>query len=128
MSEDVAADAELRALEQQRCRAMLAGDLQTLRALLAPELRYVHSTGVVDTRDSLLAKLGTGQIAYQQLRLEPILCTQGTDVGSVAGQMHATLLRGGAPRQITASYLAVWRLRDGMWQLAAYQGTALPPA
>lgn len=124
----MAADAKLSALEQQRCHAMLAGDLQALRALLAPELRYVHSTGFFDTRDSLLAKLGTGQIAYQQLRLEPVLCTQGADLGSVAGQMHATLLRGGAPRQITASYLAVWRLRDGMWQLAAYQGTALPPA
>lgn len=122
------ADLALRTLEQQRCRAMLAGDMPALRALLAPDLRYVHSTGVVDSRDSLLAKLDARQIAYQQLTLVPLQCWQGADLGTVAGEMHATVLRGGELRQIAASYLALWQRRQGPWQLAAYQGTALPPA
>ena len=122
------ADAALSTLEQQRCRAMLADDMPALSALLAPDLRYVHATGIVDSRDSLLAKLGTRQIVYKQLVLAPVQCTQGADLGAVAGEMRATVLRGGEQRQIAASYLALWQLRQGQWQLAAYQGTALPPA
>lgn len=122
------ADADLSALEQQRCCAMLAGDVQALHALLAPDLRYVHSTGVVDSRDSLLARLGARQIAYRTLAFLPLRSTPGAHLGCVMGEMRATVMRGSEARQIAASYLAVWQLRDGQWQLAAYQGTALPGA
>ena len=49
------ADAALSTLEQQRCRAMLAGDMPALSALLAPNLRSAHATGTVAPRDGLLA-------------------------------------------------------------------------
>ena len=48
------------------------GDVQALGALLAPDLRYTHSTGTVGARGSLLHKLATGVIAYQQLELVPL--------------------------------------------------------
>lgn len=115
------------ALEERRRAALLAGDLGALQALLAPDLRYTHSTGACDTRDSLLAKLAGGQIAYRQLAFtqQAVQCT--ADAGIVGGEMHAEVEREGALRTIAARTLAVWLRRAEGWRLAAFQGTALPP-
>lgn len=121
-----ASDEELHALEARRRDAMLAGDVLALGELLAPELRYVHSTGTVDSRDSLLHKLAAGAIAYRELELAPLTVTPRGDALIVAGEMRAQVLRGGELRQVCSSYLAVWRRQDRRWQLAACQGTALP--
>lgn len=119
-------DDDLRALEARRRDTMLAGDVKALGALLAPDLRYVHSTGTVDSRDSLLHKLATGAIAYRQLELAPLAVSCCGHAVIVAGEMRAEVLRGGELRQVASSYLAVWR-RQGMdWELAACQGTASP--
>jgi len=119
-------DDDPRALEARRRDAMLAGDVQALGALLAPDLRYVHSTGTVDARDSLLHKLATGAIAYRQLELAPLAVTCCGHAAIVAGEMRAQVLRGGELRQVASNYLAVWRRQGTGWQLAACQGTALP--
>ncbi|MGC3984132.1 MAG: nuclear transport factor 2 family protein [Pseudorhodoferax sp.] len=125
---EAADTAAVLALEERRRTAMLAGDLGALQALLAPDLRYTHSTGASDTRESLLAKLAGGQIAYRQLAFTPLAVQCTADAGIVAGEMHAeVLLRDGPPRSIAASYLAVWLRRAQGWQLAAFQGTALAP-
>jgi ketosteroid isomerase-like protein len=120
-------EAAVLALEERRRAAMLAGDIAALQALLAPDLRYTHSTGICDGRDSLLAKLAGGQIAYRQLAFTPLAVQCKADAGIVGGEMHAEVLRDGQPRSIAARYLAVWLQRMGTWQLAAFQGTALPP-
>lgn len=120
-------DEAILALEEQRRSAMLAGDLGALESLLAPDLRYTHSTGTSDTRASLLAKLAGGQIAYRQLAFTQLAVQCTADAGTVAGEMHAEVVRDGLPRSVAACYLAVWLRRAGAWQLAAFQGTALQP-
>ncbi|KQP49225.1 nuclear transport factor 2 family protein [Pseudorhodoferax sp. Leaf274] len=117
--------APLLALEERRRAALLAGDTGALQALLAPDLRYTHSTGAIDGRDSLLAKLAGGQIVYRQLAFTQLAVQCMADAGTVAGEMHAEVLRDGVARSIAARYLAVWLRRAGAWQLAAFQGTPL---
>lgn len=117
---------EILALEERRRAAMLAGDAQALGELLAPELRYVHSTGGVETRDSLLAQLAAGRIVYRGLAFEALAVTRTADAAIVSGEMRARVQRGDVLRDIATCYLAVWLRREGAWQLAACQGTTLP--
>lgn len=113
-------------LEAQRCQAMLQADLPALRALLAPQLRYLHSTGVCDDRDSLLAKFERGQMVYAALELRVRTVTVTAEAAIVDGEMRAQVQRGSERLAIASRYLAVWlRAGDG-WQLAMFQGTALP--
>ena len=114
------------ALEERRRSAMLASDAQALGALLALDLRYVHSTGGVDSRDSLLARLAEGQITYRSLAFESLTVTQTEETALVSGEMRAQVRLGEALRDIATCYLAVWLRRGGVWQLAAFQGTCLP--
>src|ERR1700682_6082273 len=46
--------AEILELEQQRCQAELAGDIDTLDRLLDDTLIYVHGSGIVDGKKNLL--------------------------------------------------------------------------
>lgn len=117
---------DILALEERRRGAMLASDADALGALLAPDLRYVHSTGGVESQGSLLAKLATGQIAYRQLAFEHLAVTRTADAAIVSGEMRAQVQRGEELRDIATCYLAVWLKRGNAWQLAAFQGTALP--
>ena len=118
--------AHIVALEQRRRDAMFASDAAALRELLAPDLRYVHSTGAVDSRESLLAKLVAGQVAYRQLAFDQLEVGGEGDAAIVSGEMRAQVLRGTEVRDVAACYLAVWLRCGGRWALAAFQGTSLP--
>lgn len=117
--------AEILALEERRRAAMLADDVETLRTLLAPDLRYVHSTGGVESHGSLLKLLASGQTVYRQLAFA-LAVTRTADAAIVSGEMRALVQRVDVQREIATCYLAVWLRRAGAWQLAAFQGTSLP--
>lgn len=118
--------AEILALEERRRAAMLADDVEALRTLLAPDLRYVHSTGGVESQGSLLKLLASGQTVYRQLAFDALAVTRTADAAIVSGEMRALVQRGDVQREIATCYLAVWLRRAGAWQLAAFQGTSLP--
>ncbi|MDP9877639.1 ketosteroid isomerase-like protein [Variovorax boronicumulans] len=113
-------------LEEERRAAMLAGDEHALRRLLAPDLRYVHSTGSADSRESLIARLASGHVVYQRLCFDRLAVTHMPDCALVSGEMRAQVHRDGELRDIATCYLAVWLRREDAWQLAAFQGTTLP--
>lgn len=117
---------EILALEEQRRQAMLAADTAGLAALLAPDLRYVHSSGGVETRASLLGQLREGRLRYRRLALEHLAVSRVADAATVSGEMRAEVQRGDALRQVQSCYLAVWLRRGMVWQLVAFQATALP--
>jgi hypothetical protein len=60
---------EVRALEQVRFSAMLAGDLDTIANLLDPRLIYVHSSGIADTRQSYLDALAKSEYTYHAVEV-----------------------------------------------------------
>lgn len=116
---------EALALEDTRRRAMLRGDADALGRLLAPELRYVHSTGVCDTRESLLHKVRERAITYLAISFDDMHATVTEDTALIGAQMRAEVQHLDEVRRIEATYLAVWFRRAGEWQLSAYQGTAV---
>lgn len=53
---------ELRAVEEQRYKAMLQADLPALEKLLADDLVYVHSSGSVETKAQFLDTVKPGHL------------------------------------------------------------------
>ncbi|NIF91886.1 nuclear transport factor 2 family protein [Burkholderia sp. Cy-637] len=60
---------EVRALEGKRFDAMQAGELDAIAALLDPRLIYVHSSGLVDSRDTYLAALARAEYTYHSVEV-----------------------------------------------------------
>src|SRR5687767_7961093 len=62
-SANAAAAAALSA-DQARLAAMMAGDGKALAALMSDELRFVHSDGRIETKESYVKNLLAGDTAY----------------------------------------------------------------
>jgi ketosteroid isomerase-like protein len=119
---------DIKALEDQRFAALLAGDLEALARLLHKDLRYVHSSGDIDTRDTYLAQLGTGTSSYLEAkRTNEKIIVRG-ETAMVFNQLDMSVIYLGQPRQVHSTALAVWILEQGTWQLIALQSTARKPS
>ncbi|WP_395726126.1 nuclear transport factor 2 family protein [Nakamurella sp.] len=117
---------QIRAVDDRRTAAMVAGDLPTLRELIADDCRYVHSTGVSDTKDSYLAAIESGALAYTWIGTAEHIFIRAGDAMLVPHEMRAELVRSGVPEPYRSRAVAVWRATPDGPRLIYFQATALP--
>lgn len=111
--------------EGRRYHAMLAGDIESFIALSHPGLTYTHSTGVVDSLSSYVAKCRDGY--YQYLTLDcPIDNIQVLgNVAIVHGRMAGEIVSGGTHKTLNNRTLSIWTTLGGEWKFLAYQPTPI---
>ncbi len=114
------------ALEDKRRKAMVAADVKTLTGLIAPDATYVHSTGIMQTREELLRLLANKTIVYKSFDMEKTAYrVYGTTIVGT-GVQRITVMAGGKTREIHSRYTVTYAERDGVETLIAYQSTPLP--
>jgi hypothetical protein len=125
---DDARVAAILAADDARIAAMTAADPEALAPLLSADLRYSHSSGAVDTKDSLLELIGGTATRYVAYR--PV--TRGVrfaspEIALEHGRAEVVLEKDGTRTEASLLFLAVWRLEDGSWRFLEWQ-SARPPA
>ena len=108
MPKNEAAIAEIKALEDRRYRAMLAGDMAVLDELCSDDLIYTHSKADYDDKRSYLHKVGTRYFTYLEIThpADRILVVDGAAL--VTGRMTAKVSVAGTIVHVDNRYLAVW--------------------
>jgi ketosteroid isomerase-like protein len=116
---------EIKALEDRRYRAMLAGDVAALDELCSDDLIYTHSKADSDDKRSYLRKVGTRYFTYLEIThpADRILVVEGAAL--VTGRMTAKVFVEGAVVHVDNRYLAVWVREHGVWKFIAYQPTPI---
>jgi ketosteroid isomerase-like protein len=123
----VAAEAAVRKVEAQRVEAILKGDTVTLERILAPDLTYMHSSGILDTKESYLASLSSGRLTYKGFDESDVRVRVYGDAAVVTGRAMARAQRGDDLLVTNVALTAVYaKGRDGAWRLVAWQTTRLP--
>ena len=112
------------ALDQSRYDAMIAGDTATLSRLLGDKLEYTHSTGLVDSKSSLLARMESGDLNYQAIHHEEDHVHVYEGVAIVTGWIQIDLFVGGTKSLVEGRFTDVWIEGPNGWQLAALQVTS----
>lgn len=112
--------------EQLRIKLMLASDLQAMGDLLDPALHYTHSTGRVDSRDSLLELLGSGKTTYLDASHELDEFMQIGDLVIVEGRLQLRLISAGVEKILATSTHSVWVQGGDAWRLRAFLSTSTP--
>ena len=121
--------ARVTAADDARVAAMLAPTREKLAAVLSPDLRYAHSNGQVDTRESLIASLTDGSAFYSKYAYQERRFTfPAPGLALMAGRFDVKAVVKGNAAESTISYLAVWRLEEGAWKFLAWQSCKVPPA
>jgi hypothetical protein len=114
------------AVDGLRTKAMVEGDLEALSVLIDRDCCYVHSTGSVDTKDSYLQRLRTGEIDYKW-----ITCADQSiiDLGgsfAIPHRMEASIAFSGVERPYQSRAVAIWRTTPDGLLLVYFQATVLP--
>ena len=123
-----AADAPAIEADRARFEAQIKADVATLEKLLAPELTYVHSSGVLDTKDAYIDAIKSGKTKYKSIVPEEVSARTFGDVSVVNGKATVVLLPpDGKEITLHIRYTDVWVKRDGRWQMVSWQSTRLNP-
>jgi ketosteroid isomerase-like protein len=107
-------------------KAMLAADQADLEALVADQVSYGHSGGVVESKAQFVSVIVSKKTVYKSITLsEPSV----TVVGNNAIARHifsAEFEADGKPGTARVGVLQVWTKQDGRWKLLARQAFRLP--
>ncbi|WP_225634568.1 nuclear transport factor 2 family protein [Streptomyces solaniscabiei] len=120
------AEATIRALEDARYTAVIAGDVDAFADLAHPDLVYTHSDAQVDSLDSYRDKLRSGFYVYHRIDHPVDRIIVNRDAAVVIGEMHADITAGGVSKTLANRCMAVWVRENGTWLLLGYQPTVLP--
>jgi hypothetical protein len=122
-----AIQSEIALLEERRWRAMLENDLATLEALLDDELSYTHSSAVVDTKQSYLESMRSGNVRYREAQRDAANIRAVNDaLAIVTGGARILVNVKGQDKTINMRYSNVWVKRAGGWKFLLWHSTVVP--
>jgi len=113
--------------DKLRREAMVAGDIEKLKDLLADGLVYTHSSGKVDNKKTLLEAIRSGASDYEKIETrETVVRARGGTV-IVTGVVAVGVKTPEGSKAFDARFTAIYgRTKDGKWQLNTWQTTKLP--
>ena len=114
----------IRGLERERFRAMVDGDGQSLDALLAENVSYVHTNGKRETKRQFIDGITAGRRRYRQIEVQSQDVLQvGCETCVVTGRALIEMEANNGALLFPIAYTAIHTHEDGQWRLIAWQAT-----
>jgi hypothetical protein len=109
--------------EHARFDAQVRRDTSALRRLLGADLTYIHSNGLVETRDHFIETVALRRIVYDSL--VPVEMRRRVFGETVVGdgKVRVQVQMSGQTIRVDLLVTTVHVRRDGRWQLVAWQST-----
>lgn len=112
-------------LDRKRMTAMAQKDVATLKALIADELIYCHSSARLDTKQSLIGNMETGATVYAAVEPSDVQAQDLGDAVVLTGVAAISVTSGGNAMKFRVRFTDVWAKRAGGWQMVVWQSTRL---
>lgn len=109
--------AEVERIEEQRVAAMIAADTATLSRLFHEELRWVHASGGMDTKQSMLAQFADGSMRCFAIDRSNV----PVRVFGVLGTTTMDAQVGGTRKSVVSRVCGVWVAGADGAQLVSWQ-------
>lgn len=124
---DADAAGAIHAAEAALYRAMIAKDFVALEKILSPDLVYVHSTAVSETKREYLAGVAKGLYEYESIASRGVKLEIHGDVAIMSGIYDMGVGETGKPKNMThLLFVLVWVKQAGAWLLGYRQATRIP--
>lgn len=112
-------------IERQRFEAMTNKDVAFLKKVLAEEVTYAHSNGLVENKQEHIENVGSGNITYQEMKLEKnnIRTYKKTAINN--GIIAVKGLYKGTPFNVRLGFTNVYVKIKRQWKLVSWQSVKL---
>jgi uncharacterized protein (TIGR02246 family) len=121
-------EAEIRAVEDARRRAYLAGDYETVATLLADDFFLTNAQGITRDKKGVVALWKSGDMVVRSLDFSDLAIRAAGPVAVVTGKSAVVETYKGEDRSGDQRFTRVYVKRDGRWLLWVYQLTRVAPA
>ena len=123
---DASVDADVRRSERALYDAMVARDFAALERTLAPDLVYVHSTAVTESRAEYLAGVARGLYEYESIESHDVRLRGDESFALQDGICDMRVGAAGKPAEmIHLLFVLVWRKSPTGWQLLHRHATRM---
>jgi hypothetical protein len=125
-SPDKEAAMQVTGVEQSRVEALDRSDVKALEGILDDNLTYVHASGKVDTKSSLLEAIRSDQLHYISWQLMNINVRMQQDTAILNGEYAVQVkdLRVQPdPFSVDIFFLTVYQRSNGRWRQIAWEST-----
>ncbi len=113
--------------EQQRVDYLVAGKLDEVAAMLSPTLTYTHSSAALDTKETFVQSLRSGQTVYKSLAHRDVQVRFPTpDVAILNGLSDVEVVIGGKAQQVPLRFTIVYVRTKGVWLMEAWHSARRP--
>ncbi len=124
--EPVTADEALVA-EEARYAAQVGDDYIALEQLFAEDLVYIHSSALVDSKQSYIDSLRSGAVKYVTMRRSDVKVRTLGCVAAITGLGNFDVKLNGKDLSVEVRFHSLWAKRDGRLQFVSWQATRTPP-
>lgn len=114
------------ALDAERTRAMVAGDVAALERIFAAGATYTHSNGRLETKNEFLDAIRSGARQYKSMVARDVVAREVGGAVILTGKASGEVEVGGKPIGLSLLFTAIYAETSGRWQLEAYESTTLP--
>jgi ketosteroid isomerase-like protein len=113
-------------LDRKRMTAMAQKDLATLRAVLADDLVYTHSSARLDTKQSLIGAMESGATVYTAVEPSDVKAQDCGDAVILTGVARIGVTSNGKANSFSVRFTDVYANQGGQWRMVAWQSTRTP--
>jgi hypothetical protein len=114
----------IRALERDRFRAMVDGDVPLLNQLLSESVSYVHTNGKRETKQQFIDSISNGHRRYRQIEVQSQdVVPVGSGTWVVTGRALIEMEANNGALLFPIAYTAIQAQEGGHWRLVAWHAT-----
>ena len=109
--------------EDARFKAQMGGDGAAMKKLFGDDLVYTHSSTVVDTKQSFIESITSGNVKYRSMSRGASTVRTYGGVAIVSGSAKFEVTVKGENRTLDLLYHAIWAKRIAGAQFISWQAT-----
>jgi hypothetical protein len=123
---DLVTEAQVQAAEDARYAAQTSLDYIALERLLADDLVYIHSSVVVDNKQSYIDSMRNGSVRYLAMKRSEVQVRTFGCVAVMTGVGYFDVQIKDKPISVELRFHSLWINREGRLQFVSWQSTRLP--
>lgn len=113
-------------IEKQRFAALVSKDFGYLEKVLAEDLFYCHSNGLIDTKTSFIQSIKDGKLTYQEMNVEELKVRIYGKTAVITGVCGAKVLSNGQQLNTRFRFTDVYVKNKVGWQMVSWQSLRMP--